>query len=88
MNCKYYIIIFVATFSYIESMRDRCIIQLHGREGVWIENYRGILKYSSEEVKIQAKEGIIRILGSNLIIEYYSNEDMHVKGLIKEVHFL
>ena len=69
-------------------MRDRCIVQLHGREGVWIENYRGISKYSSDEVKIQAKEGVIQILGSNLIIEYYSNEDMHVKGLIKEVHFL
>lgn len=69
-------------------MRDRCIVQLHGREGIWIENYRGIIKYSCDEVKIQAKEGIIQILGSNLIIEYYSNEDMHVKGLIKEVHFL
>lgn len=69
-------------------MRDRCIIQLHGREGVWIENYRGILTYHSDEVKIQAKEGIIQILGTGLLIEYYSNEEMHVKGLIKEVHFL
>lgn len=69
-------------------MRDYCIVQLHGREGVWIENYRGINKYNGDEVKIQTKEGVIQILGNNLIIEYYSNEDMHVKGLIKEVHFL
>ena len=69
-------------------MRDGCIVQLHGREGIWIENYRGILKYSSDEVKIQAKEGVIQILGGNLMIEYYSNEDMHVKGFIKAVHFL
>ncbi len=63
-------------------------MQLHGREGIWVENYRGILKYTRNEVKIQAKEGIIQILGNNLLVEYYSNEDMHVKGLIKEVHFL
>ena len=67
-------------------MRNQCIVQLLGRNRIWIENYRGITKYSSEEVKIQTEEGIIQILGQNLMIEYYSNEELeHIFDLLMSI---
>ena len=50
------------------------VISMLGDCEVFIENYRGILEYSSEYLKVSTKIGNIRVSGSNLVI-YHMNQD-------------
>lgn len=63
-------------------------ITLTGNREAWIENYRGILEYSSEGILLQGKTCQVRLEGSNLSIDYYTNEDMKVSGCITSVRYL
>ena len=56
-----------------------------GNSEIYIENYRGILEYTREIIRIQTKQGRIEISGNKLHIDYYSNDEMKIKGIIKEV---
>ena len=63
-------------------------VTLTGNEEVWIENYRGILEYTEKRVLLQTKTCQICFEGSRLTIEYYTNEDMKLKGNIQSIHYL
>lgn len=64
------------------------ITSIMGKQEVCIENYRGILEYTQELVRLQSKIGQIKIIGTNLQIEYYTNDEMKIKGNIATVEFL
>ncbi len=72
--------------------REVCLgairITLTGNREAWIENYRGILEYSREGILLQGKTCQVRLEGSNLSIDYYTNEDMKVSGCIAAVRYL
>ena len=63
-------------------------ITMTGNHEVLIENYKGISSFSSEEICIIAKNSVLRIRGCRMYIEYYTMEDMKIKGRIEEVSFL
>ena len=63
-----------------------CPLQtLSGNREMLIENYRGILIYTREVVLVQAKTIRIRIEGKNLVIQYYTNDEMKISGIIKRI---
>lgn len=72
--------------------KDVCMgalrVTLTGNREAWIENYRGILEYSSQTILLQAKNGQVCFEGNRLSIDYYTNEDMKVSGCIECVRFL
>ena len=53
-----------------------------------IENYKGILSYSEEEIKLQGKGTILQIKGKELTLLYYTAVDMKISGEILEVSYL
>lgn len=55
------------------------VISMLGDCEVFIENYRGILEYSSEYLKVSTKIGNIRVSGSNLVI-YHMNQTKSFLG--------
>lgn len=63
------------------------LISFVGRNGVTVENYRGILLYERELVKLSARNCRIVIHGKNLMIDYYTNEQMHISGQIAGMQF-
>ncbi len=63
-------------------------VTLTGNSEAWIENYRGILEYSDKVILLQAKGNQVCFEGKNLIIEYYTNEDMKINGCIGSVRYL
>lgn len=63
------------------------IISFTGRHSVLIENYRSILLYTDTLVKLQTKNCKLSITGTKLQIEYYTNEEMKIVGLIKSLEF-
>lgn len=63
------------------------LISFLGRGSVVIENYRSILIYTEDTIKLQAKNCRVVITGSRLAIEYYTNEEMKINGFIKALEF-
>lgn len=63
------------------------IVTMYGNTELIIENYRGILEYSKELIRIQTKIGSIHIHGKNLEIPMYSNCDTKIIGSIARIEF-
>lgn len=64
------------------------LLRLSGNREALIENYKGILLYTSEEVVIACKKITLRIYGCNLHIQYFSGSDMKVIGTINTISYL
>lgn len=58
------------------------IVSLVGDEELTIENYRGIIEYENTIIRIQTKTGLLKINGTALNIEYYTNDEMKISGKI------
>ena len=71
-----------------EIMLNLPLITLIGREEVTIENYKGILEYSEETVRIGTAAGVLRLTGKDLCLKQLSGECMVVAGKIEELRFL
>ena len=61
------------------------LLSVTGQNELLIENYRGILEYKENHIRIQAKDCRILIIGKRLQVEYYTNEEMKIKGFIEEI---
>ena len=68
-------------------MLGAAIVTATGRHEVLISNYKGILEYEDSFIKIQTKNCRILISGSHLAIDYYTNEEMKIVGLIDSVSY-
>ena len=58
-----------------------------GNKELYIENYKGILEYTANCIRIQGKNTYIAIEGRGLKIEHYTEEDMLIKGHILSIHY-
>ena len=63
-------------------------ITLTGNQEAWIENYRGLLEYTDQCIRLQGKNEQIEITGHALCIEYYTNEDMKICGCFSGIKFI
>lgn len=63
------------------------ILTAIGNNELYIENYKGILEYTTQCIRIQGKNTYIIIEGRGLKIEHYTEEDMLIKGHIVSIHY-
>lgn len=63
------------------------IITVVGKKEVYIESYRGILEYNHENIRVLTKLGQIKIKGKNLEVDYYTNDEMKITGIILSVEY-
>lgn len=63
------------------------LLSVTGQNEVLIENYRGILEYKDNHIRIQAKDCRILIIGKRLQVEYYTNDEMKIKGFIEQIMY-
>ena len=63
-------------------------VTMTGNREAWIENYKGILEYSTESILLQGKNGRVQFEGKRLTIDYYTNEDMKLTGRIMCIKYL
>ncbi len=61
------------------------ILTATGRSEVLIENYRGIIEYTCEKIRLQTKTCQVEVRGKRLLIEYYTNDEMKVTGMIQAI---
>ena len=67
--------------------RGAFIITAIGNEEIYIENYKGILEYTGNSIRIQGQNTYILIEGRNLKIDHYTGEDMLIKGRIFSIQY-
>lgn len=63
------------------------ILTSFGRHKICLENYRNILEYSEQQIKIQTKSGKILVRGNHLVIAYYRDDCMCVLGDITAIEY-
>ena len=67
-----------------ELLKSYSRVTIVGGEDIWIENYKGILEYSEDMVRLSNN---ICIFGQNLSIEEITAEDILIVGKIKNIEF-
>ncbi len=63
-------------------------ITMIGNLQLYIENHKGIVEYSKQRIRINTKNGIVRITGKNLSIKTIITEEIVITGLIQDIEFV
>lgn len=63
------------------------IVTVMGKCEVYVENYKGIIVYEKNCIKIQTKNCRITFTGKNLEIVYYTNVDMKITGELESIGY-
>lgn len=71
-----------------DTMLGASIVTVTGNREAFIENYKGILEYTTESIVLQGKNCKICFEGKRLSIDYYTNEDMKISGSIETVRYV
>ncbi len=69
----------------MDIMYGAVIITAMGRGQVLVENYKGIIEYTQEKIRLQTKICQVTIQGKRLLVEYYTNEEMKITGCIQGI---
>ena len=64
------------------------LLHLIGKSEIFLENFKGIISYTCHEILVKGYDCKYCICGKDLVIVYYSNEDMKISGLIQDVHII
>lgn len=71
-----------------DTMLGAAIVTITGNREAFIENYKGILEYTTESIVLQGKNCKICFEGKRLSIDYYTNEDMKISGKIDTLRYI
>lgn len=71
-----------------EVVMDLPKLTMAGNRELYLENYKGIVEYTSAVVRLNLGEKELRITGENLGIRSIESEDITVSGLIGSVEFI
>ena len=84
--------------SYLESLSENLklppdilcsvpVLTATGTSQICLENYKGIIEYTGEIIRIQAKNCRIHIEGKNLNIDYFTDDEMRISGKISRIEY-
>ncbi len=59
-----------------------------GTNNLIIENYKGIIQYERDKIRVNTSIGIISITGDGMIIREITSEDIMVEGEINTLGFM
>ena len=68
-------------------MFGAALVHITGQSEMEVENYKGILEYGAERIRLSIKGGQMEIAGRSLKIDYYTNEDMKISGQIQQISY-
>jgi len=84
--------------SYLEELSNRLhlpadiiagapIITATGRNEICLENYKGIIEFNGNLIKVQTKLCRICIEGKHLNILYFTEDEMRITGYIQAIYY-
>lgn len=70
-----------------EVVRNLPIINITGDRSIFIENFKSIVDYHEDYIRIKAKNMFLSLSGCKLTIEYYNQEEIKILGNITKIEF-
>jgi len=71
----------------VEALTGAPVFILNGKYQLWVENYKSILEYQEDQIRIQTRQGKVRIWGKRLDIDEFTRDGMRIVGKILGVEF-
>ena len=71
-----------------EVVMDLPKITMFGDRNLLVENYKGIIEYDDNKIRINTGKGIIKVTGEKLVIMEITQEDLMIDGDIDTLEFL
>ena len=65
---------------------DQPVVTVTGHKRAVIQNYRGILLYTSEKLVLRTSHGKVTVCGKDLQILSYCGDEMEITGWIGDIH--
>jgi uncharacterized protein YqkB len=56
-------------------------------QGLAIHYYKELKSVDNNKIDILMKDYKIVLLGDNLLVDYFEKDELHIKGIIKEIKF-
>jgi sporulation protein YqfC len=76
------------TLSFPEELTDGgAILYAYGNQKLYLHNYKGIIEDTSERIRIHTRTGLLTICGMELVISYYTKDEMKIEGQIYRIEF-
>ncbi len=69
-------------------MMDLPRITMIGQLHIYIENHRGVLRFSNQELRLLLKQGQLLIKGDHFVIKTILPEELLLEGRIDQVLFI
>lgn len=63
-------------------------ITMVGNGSLVIENYKGVMEYEDNRIRINTGSGVIKITGSGLSIKVITSESVLVDGAVSSLEFI
>ncbi len=64
------------------------LISIVGNEEIKIENYKNLIEYTQESIRINTSCGIFKIEGKKLILKHITAEAITVTGLVTKLEYI
>ncbi|TXK84112.1 sporulation protein YqfC [Paenibacillus sp. N3.4] len=69
-------------------VQDLPRITMIGNVQLYVENHRGVLHFSSENLKLELTKGTLEVFGKDLVIRAILSEEVFIEGLIDYVKYM
>lgn len=64
------------------------LINIIGNEEINIENYKGVIEYNSENIRINTACGVLKINGKKLSFKQITAENILINGVIIKLEYI
>ncbi|WNR46385.1 sporulation protein YqfC [Paenibacillus roseipurpureus] len=69
-------------------VQDLPRITMIGNVQLYVENHRGVLHFSSENLKLELTKGTLEVFGRQLVIRAILSEEVFIEGIIDNVKYI
>lgn len=63
-------------------------ITMIGNLQLYVENYKGVLDFSSEVLKMELSKGKLEVIGKQLVIRAILPEEVFIEGIIEDIKYI
>jgi sporulation protein YqfC len=71
-----------------EIVQNVPFITITGSGTFEVENYKGIIEYSTDKLRINTPSGVVSVIGKSLTLSRITSESLRVDGKIRSIEFL
>lgn len=71
-----------------EILLEKLNIEILGNEKINIINHKGIIYYSSENIRINSTSGLLSIKGKDLLLSTLISEELIIEGEIDSIEYI